>query len=39
MILMTAPVGALVTRGLEPPVFAAVTETVRVFPMSAATGT
>ena len=39
MILMTAPVGALVTGGLEPPVFAAVTETVRVFPMSAVTGT
>ena len=32
MILMTAPVGALVAGGLEPPVFAAVTETVSHIP-------
>jgi hypothetical protein len=36
---VTTVVGALVAGGLEPPVFAATTETVRVFPMSAATGT
>jgi hypothetical protein len=36
---VTTGVAALVAGGLKPPVFAATTEHVRVFPMSAVTGT
>jgi hypothetical protein len=39
MMSMTALVAALVAGMLEPEPFAAVTEMVRVFPTSAATGT